>query len=185
MCVWHAGIGCNGSKHVDAGLIPRAELARQSADVRPADALSALTALFRPDLEACNREIPQLAAHIVAAGGKRLRPILTLAASRLCGYPGYPDGDRHVGLAACVEFIHTATLLHDDVVDHSGLRRGLASANAVFGNKASVLVGDFLFARSFQLMTGDGSLRVLDILSSASATIAEGAVLHMVPQNAI
>ena len=179
---------------MDAGLIPRAELARQSADVRPADALSALTALFRPDLEACNREIvrrmaspvaliPQLAAHIVAAGGKRLRPILTLAASRLCGYPGYPDGDRHVGLAACVEFIHTATLLHDDVVDHSGLRRGLASANAVFGNKASVLVGDFLFARSFQLMTGDGSLRVLDILSSASATIAEGEVLQMVTQN--
>ena len=103
--------------------------------------------------------IPQLAAHIVAAGGKRLRPLLTLAAARLCGYR--PAATRHVQLAACVEFIHTATLLHDDVVDESELRRGLASANAVFGNKASVLVGDFLFARAFQLMVEDGSLRVL------------------------
>ena len=173
----------------------RADLDRVSGEpaLRP-DALTSLTDLVRPDLEACNRAIvdrmaspvaliPQLAAHIVAAGGKRLRPVLTLATARLCGYPGHPDGTRHVGLAACVEFIHTATLLHDDVVDESALRRGLASANAVFGNKASVLVGDFLFARSFQLMTDDGSLRVLDILSSASATIAEGEVLQMVTQN--
>ncbi|MDE2005650.1 MAG: polyprenyl synthetase family protein, partial [Rhodospirillales bacterium] len=93
------------------------------------------------------------------------------------------DGDRHVQLAACVEFIHTATLLHDDVVDESRLRRGLASANAVFGNKASVLVGDFLFARAFQLMVADGSLRVLGILSQASATIAEGEVLQLATQN--
>ncbi|HVY17723.1 MAG TPA: polyprenyl synthetase family protein, partial [Rhodopila sp.] len=121
----------------------------------------------------------QLAAHIVAAGGKRLRPLLTLAAARLCGY----DGARHVELAACVEFIHTATLLHDDVVDESQLRRGLASANAVFGNKASVLVGDFLFARAFQLMVDDGSLKVLGILSKAAATIAEGEVLQLVTQN--
>jgi octaprenyl-diphosphate synthase len=127
--------------------------------------------------------IPQLAAHIVAAGGKRLRPLLTLAAARLCGYPGAEGGSRHVDLAACVEFIHTATLLHDDVVDESQLRRGLASANAVFGNKASVLVGDFLFARSFQLMVEDGSLRVLAILSQAAATIAEGEVLQLVTQN--
>ena len=127
--------------------------------------------------------IPQLAAHIVAAGGKRLRPLLTLAAARLCGYPGLGTGARHVELAACVEFIHTATLLHDDVVDESQLRRGLASANAVFGNKASVLVGDFLFARSFQLMVDDGSLRVLAILSKAAATIAEGEVLQLVTQN--
>ncbi len=179
---------------MDAGLKPRAEPARLTPSSPAPDALGALTALVLPDLEACNRAIvermaspvsliPQLAAHIVAAGGKRIRPVLTLAASRLCGYPGYPRGTRHVGLAACVEFIHTATLLHDDVVDASGLRRGLASANAVFGNKASVLVGDFLFARSFQLMTDDGSLRVLDILSSASATIAEGEVLQMVTQN--
>ncbi|MEJ0017259.1 MAG: polyprenyl synthetase family protein [Acetobacteraceae bacterium] len=152
--------------------------------------MSALVTLLRADLEACNRTIvarmdspvaliPQLAAHIVAAGGKRLRPLLTLAASRLCGY----GGDRHVKLAACVEFIHTATLLHDDVVDESLLRRGLASANAVFGNQASVLVGDFLFARAFQLMVEDGSLQVLAILSRAAATIAEGEVLQLVTQN--
>ena len=159
------------------------------------DALATLTDLLRPDLEATNRTIvarmaspvaliPQLAAHIVAAGGKRLRPMLTLASARLCGYPSTAEGGaRHVELAACVEFIHTATLLHDDVVDESELRRGLASANAVFGNKASVLVGDFLFSRAFQLMTADGSLRVLEILSAASATIAEGEVLQMVTQN--
>ncbi|MBY0337774.1 MAG: polyprenyl synthetase family protein [Acetobacteraceae bacterium] len=123
--------------------------------------------------------IPQLAAHIVAAGGKRLRPLLTLAAARLCGY----EGARHVALAACVEFIHTATLLHDDVVDESALRRGRASANALFGNKPSVLVGDFLFARAFQLMVEDGSLEVLAVLSSAAATIAEGEVLQLVTQN--
>jgi octaprenyl-diphosphate synthase len=158
------------------------------------DALSALVNLVEEDLEACNRVIvarmdspvsliPQLAAHIVAAGGKRLRPLLTLAAARLCGYPDRGGGARHVDLAACVEFIHTATLLHDDVVDESQLRRGLASANAVFGNKASVLVGDFLFARAFQLMVEDGSLKVLAILSKAAATIAEGEVLQLVTQN--
>ena len=154
------------------------------------DALERLVALVREDLAACNRAIvarmdstvaliPQLAAHIVAAGGKRLRPLLTLAAARMCGY----RGDRHVSLAACVEFIHTATLLHDDVVDESIKRRGMASANAVFGNKASVLVGDFLFSRAFQLMVADGSLRVLGILSGAAATIAEGEVLQLQTQN--
>ncbi|MXV44520.1 polyprenyl synthetase family protein [Saccharibacter sp. 17.LH.SD] len=127
--------------------------------------------------------IPQLGAHLVAAGGKRLRPLLTLASARLCGYDPNDPRKRHVGLAACVEFIHTATLLHDDVVDESNLRRGIASANALFGNKASVLVGDFLFARSFQLMTADGSLPVMAILSDASATIAEGEVLQMSTQN--
>jgi octaprenyl-diphosphate synthase len=158
------------------------------------DALSALVTLVGDDLEACNRAIvqrmdspvaliPQLAAHIVAAGGKRLRPLLTLASARLCGYAGTAGRARHVDLAACVEFIHTATLLHDDVVDESQLRRGLASANAVFGNKASVLVGDFLFARAFQLMVDDGSLRVLAILAKAAATIAEGEVLQLVTQN--
>ena len=123
--------------------------------------------------------IPQLAAHLVAAGGKRLRPLLTLATAKLCGY----EGERQISLAACVEFIHTATLLHDDVVDESTLRRGFASANAVFGNKASVLVGDFLFARAFQLMVEDGSLEVLRILSAAAATIAEGEVLQLTTQN--
>ncbi len=162
-----------------------------AAPIAEADALTALSALVHDDLLACNQVIvahmdspvaliPQLAAHIVAAGGKRLRPVLTLAAARLCGYGG---GARHVDLAACVEFIHTATLLHDDVVDESVLRRGLASANAVFGNKASVLVGDFLFARAFQLMVADGSLDVLRILSAAAATIAEGEVLQLVTQN--
>jgi octaprenyl-diphosphate synthase len=156
----------------------------------PERALEALTDLVRDDLEACNRLIvermqsevaliPQLAAHIVAAGGKRLRPLLTLAAARLCGY----RGGRHVALASCVEFIHTATLLHDDVVDESALRRGTPSANALFGNKPSVLVGDFLFARAFQLMVADGSLRVLEILSAAAATIAEGEVLQLITQN--
>ena len=154
------------------------------------DALSALAALLQSDLESCNRTIvarmdspvtliPQLAAHIVAAGGKRLRPLLTLACARMCGY----TGERHIKLAACVEFIHTATLLHDDVVDESLLRRGMASANAVFGNQAPVLVGDFLFARAFQLMVEDGCLAVLGILSRAAATIAEGEVLQLVTQN--
>jgi octaprenyl-diphosphate synthase len=173
---------------VDVPVVPSGTAAGEGA--RGEDALAALTALVRADLEACNRLIvermqspvaliPQLAAHIVASGGKRLRPLLTLAAARMVGY----RGDRHVALAACVEFIHTATLLHDDVVDESALRRGQASANALFGNKASVLVGDFLFARAFQLMVADGSLEVLRILSDAAATIAEGEVLQLITQN--
>src|SRR6195256_182467 len=123
--------------------------------------------------------IPQLAGHIVSAGGKRLRPMLTLGCARLCGYLG----DRHIALAAAGEFIHTATLLHDDVVDDSGLRRGRDTANAVWGNKPAVLVGDFLFARSFQLMVEDGSLRVLDILSRTAAIIAEGEVHQLITAN--
>jgi octaprenyl-diphosphate synthase len=123
--------------------------------------------------------IPQLAGHIVSAGGKRLRPMLTLATSRLCGY----EGERHVALAAAVEFIHTATLLHDDVVDASDLRRGRDTANALWGNKPPVLVGDFLFARAFALMVEDGSLRVLEILSRAAAIIAEGEVRQLATAN--
>lgn len=119
--------------------------------------------------------IPEISAHLIEAGGKRLRPILTLAASRLCNYRG---GD-HVKLAAAVEFIHTATLLHDDVVDESGQRRGRATANLLWDNKSSVLVGDYLFARAFQLMVETGSIRVLRILSDASAVIAEGEVLQL------
>lgn len=119
--------------------------------------------------------IPQVTAHLVEAGGKRLRPMLTLAAAQMCGY----TGDHHTRLAAAVEFIHTATLLHDDVVDESGQRRGRPTANLLWDNKSSVLVGDYLFARSFQLMVETGSLRVLDILSNASATIAEGEVLQL------
>ncbi len=157
-------------------------------DKRPS--LDELHALIADDLQAVNEEIvnrmqspvaliPQLASHIVAAGGKRLRPMLTLASAQLCGY----EGQRHVTLATCVEFIHTATLLHDDVVDESELRRGMQSANAIFGNKASVLVGDFLFSRSFELMVEDGSLKVLKILSGASSVIAEGEVLQLMTTN--
>ena len=119
--------------------------------------------------------IPEVTAHLVEAGGKRLRPMLTLAAARLCGY----DGPFHVHLAATVEFIHTATLLHDDVVDESDQRRGRPTANLLWDNQSSVLVGDYLFSRSFQLMVETGSLRVLDILANASATIAEGEVLQL------
>jgi len=124
--------------------------------------------------------IPQLAGHIIAAGGKRLRPMLTLAAAQMCGYA---NGQRHIALATCVEFIHTATLLHDDVVDESVLRRGKASANDIFGNKSSVLVGDFLFSRAFELMVEDGSLDVLRILSHASAVIAEGEIMQLTTTN--
>ena len=119
--------------------------------------------------------IPEVTAHLVNAGGKRLRPMLTLAAADLCGY----DGPFDVHLAATVEFIHTATLLHDDVVDESAQRRGRPTANLLFDNKSSVLTGDYLFARAFQLMVETGSLTVLDILADASATIAEGEVLQL------
>jgi octaprenyl-diphosphate synthase len=123
--------------------------------------------------------IPRLAGHIIAAGGKRLRPLLTLASARMCGY----QGGHHINLAASVEFIHTATLLHDDVVDESDLRRGSATANVVWGNQPSVLVGDFLFSRAFQLMVETGSLEVLHILANASAVIAEGEVMQLLTSN--
>ena len=119
--------------------------------------------------------IHEVTAHLVDAGGKRLRPMLTLAAADMCGYGGAFD----VHLAATVEFIHTATLLHDDVVDESARRRGRPTANLLWDNKSSVLVGDYLFSRAFQLMTDTGNLRVLRILSDASATIAEGEVLQL------
>ena len=144
-----------------------------------ADDIMAVNALIVQHMDSPVDMIPQLAGHIIAAGGKRLRPMLTLGSARMCGY----QGTRHLGLAASVEFIHTATLLHDDVVDESDLRRGLASANAVWGNKASVLVGDFLFSRAFQLMVADGSLEVLDILSNTSAVIAEGEVMQLITTN--
>jgi octaprenyl-diphosphate synthase len=144
-----------------------------------ADDLHVVNELILKHMQSPVPLIPQLAGHLIAAGGKRLRPMLTLAAARMCGY----RGGRHQALAATVEFIHTATLLHDDVVDESDLRRGLATANAVWGNKASVLVGDFLFSRAFQLMVADGSLKVLEILSGASAVIAEGEVLQLVTSN--
>ncbi|MDQ2093241.1 polyprenyl synthetase family protein [Rhodalgimonas zhirmunskyi] len=119
--------------------------------------------------------IPEVTAHLVEAGGKRLRPMLVLAAADLCGY----QGPWHIHLAATVEFIHTATLLHDDVVDESAQRRGKPTANLLWDNQSSVLVGDYLFARAFQLMVEPGNLRVLSILSNAAATIAEGEVLQL------
>jgi octaprenyl-diphosphate synthase len=156
---------------------PKASLDRLNALLQ--DDMKRVNALILKRMHSPVALIPQLAGHIIAAGGKRLRPMLTLATSRLCGY----RGDSHIALAAAVEFIHTATLLHDDVVDDSDLRRGLATANAVWGNKASVLVGDFLFSRAFELMVEDGSLPVLSILSRASAIIAEGEVLQLVTSN--
>jgi len=154
------------------------------------DKLEPVQRLVAGDMEQVNRLIvahldsevsliPELAGHLVHAGGKRVRPMLTLIAAKLCGY----EGTRQHGLAAAVEFIHTATLLHDDVVDQSDLRRGDATANAVWGNKPSVLVGDFLFARAFQLMVLDGSIDVLRILSDASAIIAEGEVAQLITAN--
>ena len=144
-----------------------------------ADDFSAVNGVILDQMKSPVMLISELAAHIVAAGGKRLRPMLTLGAARLCGY----TGRRHVDLAACVEFIHTATLLHDDVVDDSALRRGAATANAVWGNKPSVLVGDFLFSRAFQISVADGSLRVLGILADTAATLAEGEVMQLTTSN--
>lgn len=153
-------------------------------NTKPHDRLAATLSSEMQDVNALIRtrmasehapRIPEVTAHLVEAGGKRLRPMLTLAAARLCGY----QGSDHVKLAATVEFIHTATLLHDDVVDESAQRRGRPTANLLWDNKSSVLVGDYLFARSFQLMVETNSLRVLDILANAAATIAEGEVLQM------
>ncbi|MCP1337564.1 polyprenyl synthetase family protein [Futiania mangrovi] len=143
--------------------------------------MEAVNALIAERMRSGVPMIPDLAGHLINSGGKRLRPMLTLAAARLSGY----SGQDHVKLAATVEFIHTATLLHDDVVDGSDMRRGKAAANILWGNKPSVLVGDFLFSRAFQLMVETGSLRVLDILSNASAVIAEGEVMQLTTTNNI
>ena len=152
--------------------------------LRPSEpSLTPMMGLVQGDMNAVNAVIldrmqseipliPELAGHLIAGGGKRMRPMLTLASAKLIGY----TGTRHHRLAAAVEFIHTATLLHDDVVDGSDLRRGKRTANIIWGNPACVLVGDFLFSRSFELMVEDGSLKVLKILSNASAVIAEGEV---------
>lgn len=137
-----------------------------------ADGMNAVNAVILDRMQSRIPLIPTLAGHLIAGGGKRMRPMLTLAGAALCGY----EGTRHYKLAAAVEFIHTATLLHDDVVDGSELRRGKSTANIVFGNPATVLVGDFLFTRSFELMVEDGSLKVLKILSNASSVISEGEV---------
>ena len=155
-----------------------------TTQINPLEALSqalsldmaAVNTLIRQRMASENApRIPEVTAHLIEAGGKRIRPMMTLAAARLCGY----DGDAHVKLAATVEFIHTATLLHDDVVDESAQRRGRPTANLLWDNKSSVLVGDYLFARAFQLMVEPGNLRALTILSNAAAVIAEGEVLQL------
>jgi octaprenyl-diphosphate synthase len=152
----------------------------------PSDGLRALLEIVAEDMQAVNRIIldkavsdvdliPKLAHHLIDSGGKRLRPMLTIAAARLCGY----QGAGHIRLAAAVEFMHTATLLHDDVVDESDFRRGRKSARIVWGNQASVLVGDFLLGQAFRMMVEVGSLPALKILSNAAAVIAEGEVMQL------
>ncbi len=123
--------------------------------------------------------IDQLGYYIVSGGGKRIRPMIAVLAARAVGY----EGNAHVTIAALIEFIHTATLLHDDVVDESDMRRGKATANAAFGNAASVLVGDFIYTRAFQMMTSLGSLKVLEVMSEAVNVIAEGEVLQLMNVN--
>ena len=166
-----------------------AQISENSTSSSPS-ALEELSGILKPDMLEVNKLImarmessvpliPQLAGYLIASGGKRIRPLLTLAATRLFD----AQTPRPYALAAAVEFIHTATLLHDDVVDESDLRRGKASANNIFGNQSAVLVGDFLFSRAFELMVEDGSLEVLRILSHASAVITEGEVLQLSIQN--
>jgi octaprenyl-diphosphate synthase len=137
-----------------------------------ADDMTAVNRLIRDSLDSDVVLIRQIAEYIIGSGGKRLRPMLVLLAAKACGY----EGSHHITLAAIIEFIHTATLLHDDVVDESDLRRGQESAHAIWGNAASVLVGDFLYSRSFQMMVTIDSMRVMEVLSNATNTIAEGEV---------
>ncbi|MFM6949938.1 MAG: polyprenyl synthetase family protein [Novosphingobium sp.] len=174
---------------MSADVIPlrkRAPEPSSSASLAPmlaltADGMNAVNAVILDKMQSRIPLIPTLAGHLIAGGGKRMRPMLTLAGAALCDY----HGTRHHKLAAAVEFIHTATLLHDDVVDGSELRRGKSTANIVFGNPATVLVGDFLFTRSFELMVEDGSLKVLKILSNASSVISEGEVDQLTAQRQI
>lgn len=131
---------------------------------------------FKKDLQSDVPLIRKVGEYVLSSGGKRIRPALLLLAAKLCRY----EGARHVPLASVIEFIHTATLLHDDVVDNANLRRGIASANTLWGNEASVLIGDFLFSKSFSLMVADGDLNVLKVLSAATTIIAEGEVLQLI-----
>ncbi len=139
------------------------------------DDMEAVDRLISASLESDVALVSQVSRYIVASGGKRLRPLIVLLAARAFGY----EGEQHVRAAAIIEFIHTATLLHDDVVDSSSRRRGKDSANTVFGNQASVLVGDFLYSRAFQMMVDIGSMRVMQILADATNTIAAGEVLQL------
>jgi octaprenyl-diphosphate synthase len=137
--------------------------------------MQAVDQLIRQQLHSEVVLINQLGAYIINSGGKRLRPVLVLLAARACDY----QGNAHIDVAAIIEFIHTATLLHDDVVDDSSLRRGRETANAIWGNEASVLVGDFLYSRSFQMMVAIRSMRVMNILANTTNTIAEGEVMQL------
>jgi octaprenyl-diphosphate synthase len=137
--------------------------------------LVAVDAVIRASMKSTVPLVDQVAEHIISGGGKRLRPLIVLLAARACGY----RGSSHIDAAAFIEFIHTATLLHDDVVDGSEKRRGRDTANAVYGNQASVLVGDFVYSRAFQMMAAIGSQRVMEIMSEATNVIAEGEVLQL------
>jgi octaprenyl-diphosphate synthase len=159
----------------------RAEPSLQPLMALVADGMNSVNAVILDRMQSRIPLIPALAGHLIAGGGKRMRPMLTLAGAALVGY----GGSRHYQLAAAVEFIHTATLLHDDVVDGSDMRRGKQTANIIYGNPATVLVGDFLFSRSFELMVEDGSIKVLRILSNAAAVITEGEVDQLVAQRQI
>ena len=171
----------------DSTLVAGAAIRVPEPDRPQPDELQALRACVREDLEAVDEEIrrqmhsdvalvDQVAHYIVNSGGKRLRPLLVLLAARCCGYTGH----EHVRAAAIIEFIHTATLLHDDVVDASSLRRGRLTANNVWGNQASVLVGDFLYSRAFQMMVSIGRMRIMNVLADATNTIAEGEVQQLI-----
>jgi octaprenyl-diphosphate synthase len=163
------------------------QIRRPEADISPVERLHALVAadmratdaLIHERLSSAVGLIPDLSRHLIDSGGKRLRPLLTLAAAHMGGY----GGRDHIKLAAAVEFIHTATLLHDDVVDESSLRRGKVSANIVWGNKPSILVGDFLFSRAFEMMVETNDLTVLGILARASSVISEGEVMQLKSAN--
>ncbi|MXO64325.1 polyprenyl synthetase family protein [Altericroceibacterium endophyticum] len=146
-----------------------------------AQSMNAVNAVILERMESEIPLIPALAGHLISGGGKRMRPMLTLAGAELVGY----QGDHHHKLAAAVEFLHTATLLHDDVVDGSETRRGKEAANIIYGNPATVLVGDFLFSRAFELMVDSGSLRALKVLSDASVIIAQGEVDQLTAQRKI
>ena len=157
----------------------------KNSQTQPID-IKAIQDLIKDDFQAVNARIKQalssdvalineLGAYIISSGGKRLRPMITLLCAGVCGY----QGNAHITAAALIEFIHTATLLHDDVVDHSDLRRGKETANAIWGNEASVLVGDFLYTRSFQMMVSINSMNVMNILADATNKIAEGEVMQV------
>jgi octaprenyl-diphosphate synthase len=163
-----------GAQHPRA-ICPPTDVTAETLKLALAADLAKVDTALRASLGSDVALIRQVAEYIITGGGKRLRPALLVLSARACGYPG---ASQYV-LAAAVEMIHTATLLHDDVVDESQLRRGHATANATFGNSASVLVGDFLYSRAFQLMVGLGSVRILEILSNATNVIAEGEVLQL------